>query len=379
MKRIAYFPHDRLGDALVDAGQLPALRRIYRPCEITAFCTCANRELFQELAWCDRVEVYGGEAWTSERGAAFGEFEAAFNTRYDRDAFERCMALKAKARYGYETCEVAEELCRKGYTAYLPLSMWDDETRRWHTSVSEQGAALVRLVDPGFHIDFPRLGLGNFRVDFPEDRPPWRDGRTVLFIPGAGAKEKRWPMERFLKLARVVREAGWSVVFQTGPCECKLGREAAAAGFAVCDTPTLARMAGHMLLARCVVGNDTGPMHLAAMLGAPTVTLYFHGSEGAWFPYGGDVRAGHVALSPGCSRARCMESCKHVASCRRKIALETVEAALKGRGVIDAVLKRETGGENDGKQMQTISWGYGSCCPSCSPENGGCCQHCETI
>ena len=329
MKRIAYFPHDRLGDALVDIGQLPALRRVYAPCEIVAFCTRANRELFQSLTWCDCVEVYGDEAWSAEQGAAFGEFEAAFNTRHDRDAFERCAALRAKVRYGYETCEVEEELCRKGYTAYLPLSMWDDEALRWETGVCEQGAALVRLVDPGFHIDFPRLGLGDFQVDFPEDKEPWQGGKTALFIPGAGAAEKRWPMERFLALARAVREAGWCVVFQTGPCERELGREAAAEGFAVSDTPTLARMAGQMLLARCVVGNDTGPMHLAAMLGVPTVTLYFHGSEGTWFPYGSDERAEHVALSPGCSRARCLASCREVAACGGKIALETVAAALK--------------------------------------------------
>jgi hypothetical protein len=40
------------------------------------------------------------------------------------------------------------------------------------------------------------------------------------------------------------------------------------------------------------------------MQGAPTVTLYFLGSEGTWFPYGGDERAGHIALHPACSRFR---------------------------------------------------------------------------
>ena len=58
MRRVAYFPHDRLGDALVDIGQLPALRRIYGPCEIVAFCTEANRELFGCLTWCDAGKVH---------------------------------------------------------------------------------------------------------------------------------------------------------------------------------------------------------------------------------------------------------------------------------------------------------------------------------
>ena len=342
MRRVAYFPHDRLGDALVDIGQLPALRRVYGPCEIVAFCTEANRELFGCLTWCDAVETYEpGRAWTEGETTAFGEFEAAFNTRHDRDAFERCAALRAKARYGYETCEVEEELCRKGYTAYLPLSMWDDETLRWRTSVCEQGAALVRLADPEFHIDFPRLGAEDFKVDFPEDRPPWQGGKTVLFVPGAGTAEKRWPMEWFLELARNARGEGWSVVFQTGPCERELGRQAADAGFAVSDTPPLARMAGQMLLAWCVVGNDTGPMHLAAMLGTPTLTLHFHGSVGTWFPYGSDERAEHVALSPGCARARCLDRCREAASCGKQIPFGTLEEAWKALCEGERNLKRQ--------------------------------------
>ncbi len=328
MKRVAYFPHDRPGDALVDIGQLPALRRVYGPCEIVAFCTEANRELFGCLTWCDAVEAYETErAWTAEKIVSFGAFEAVFNTRHDWDAIERTRALDAKARYGYETSEVPEGACREGYTAYLPLSMWDDEALRWHTSVCEQGAALVRLVEPGFHIDFPRLGLGDFRVDFPGDEEPWRGGKTAIFIPGAGAVEKRWPIERFLALAGLARESGWSIVFQTGPCERELGRAAAAAGFATSDTPSWGRMAGQMLLSRCVLGNDTGPMHLAAMLGVPTVTLHFHGSEGTWFPYGGDGRAAHVALHPACSRSRCLNSCPKAARCGRKIEFGAVAAA----------------------------------------------------
>jgi ADP-heptose:LPS heptosyltransferase len=338
MRRVAYFPHDRPGDALVDVGHLPALRRVYGPCEVVAFCTEANRELFGCLAWCDAVEAYEvGRAWTAGEVAAFGEFEAVFNTRHDGDAFERTRALDAKARYGYETSEVPEGACREGYTAYLPLSMWDDEALRWKTGVCEQGAALVRLVEPRFHLDFPRLGEGDFRADEPEAwTGAWREpGKTVLFVPGAGAEEKRWPMERFLALARVVRRGGFEAVFQVGPCERELGQVAADAGFEVSDTPSWGRMTAQMRRAFGVVGNDTGPMHLAAMLGAPTVTLYFHGSEGTWFPYGGDERAGHVALHPACSRSRCLESCPAAAGCGRKIEFGAVAEAweaLRGNG-----------------------------------------------
>ncbi len=63
------------------------------------------------------------------------------------------------------------------------------------------------------------------------------------------------------------------------------------------------------------------------MQGAPTVTLYFLGSEGTWFPYGGDERAGHIALHPACSRSRCLNSCPEAADCGRKIAFGAVAGA----------------------------------------------------
>lgn len=74
---------------------------------------------------------------------------------------------------------------------------------------------------------------------------------------------------------------------------------------------------------------NTGPMHLAAMLGCPTLTLYFHGHEGTWFPYGEDGRAVHIALSPRCSRTRCLESCPEAAMCGLAIASETVATVWK--------------------------------------------------
>ena len=168
-----------------------------------------------------------------------------------------------------------------------------------------------------------------------------REARRCFSFPARGRRKNagRW---RFLELARYARGEGWSVVFQTGPCERDLGRQAADAGFAVCDTPSLARMAGQMLLAWCVAGNDTGPMHLAAMLGIPTLTLHFHGSGETWFPYGSDERAEHVALSPGCARARCPDRCREAASCGKRIPFGTVEAAWKALCEGERNLKRKT-------------------------------------
>lgn len=78
----------------------------------------------------------------------------------------------------------------------------------------------------------------------------------------------------------------------------------------------------------CVIGNDTGLMHLACALGAPSVTIMPHGHHFTWFPYGADKRARHVCLAPPCAAPLCVNECAERATCAGKISAEQVEAAV---------------------------------------------------
>jgi heptosyltransferase-1 len=108
---------------------------------------------------------------------------------------------------------------------------------------------------------------------------------------GAGWATKRWPPERFGRLARVLAERhGCRVALSWGPGEQPLVAEAlraAQAGAPDFDAAALPAGPGVHALpgvsflelgaviarARLVVGGDTGPTHLAAALGVPTVAM----------------------------------------------------------------------------------------------------------
>lgn len=101
--------------------------------------------------------------------------------------------------------------------------------------------------------------------------------RPVLISPGAGWPTKLWPARNFGRLAdRIESQLGVPALFVYGPGEEPLVREAqkTAVGRArppvACDILELCALC---LRARMMVAADTGPLHLAAALGASTVAL----------------------------------------------------------------------------------------------------------
>jgi ADP-heptose:LPS heptosyltransferase len=108
----------------------------------------------------------------------------------------------------------------------------------------------------------------------------------VMFVPGGSAHrpEKRWPVEKYGELARILYARGYDVVIIGGPAEATLAHAIQR------DVPRSRDLTGRTDFARIAVlgaraalavGNDTGPLHLAAAAGAPTVVLFSGASDPA--------------------------------------------------------------------------------------------------
>ncbi|MDB5447371.1 MAG: heptosyltransferase family protein [Phenylobacterium sp.] len=108
----------------------------------------------------------------------------------------------------------------------------------------------------------------------------------VMFVPGGSAHrlEKRWPVERYGELARILYSKGFDIVVIGGPQEAALAhriqREAPRTRDLTGRTD-FARIAVLGAKAALAVGNDTGPLHLAAAAGAPTLVLFSSVSDPA--------------------------------------------------------------------------------------------------
>ncbi len=103
-------------------------------------------------------------------------------------------------------------------------------------------------------------------------------GKLAVLAPGSTWASKRWPADRFARVAEHLAERGVQTVLLGAANEADVGRDVRAESHVplldwIGSTPLKEAMA---LIERAdiVVTNDSGPMHLAAALGRPLVAIF---------------------------------------------------------------------------------------------------------
>lgn len=117
-----------------------------------------------------------------------------------------------------------------------------------------------------------------------------RAGGPVVVHPGAGSGKKCWPPEKFLELAGRLAAAGKRVQFVLGEVELERWPARQVEQFStageVCRPATLVGLMDVLIRASAFVGNDSGPGHLAGILGIPTVSVFGPTDAARWKPLG---------------------------------------------------------------------------------------------
>lgn len=110
----------------------------------------------------------------------------------------------------------------------------------------------------------------------------------AILNPGAGWGAKRWPGERYGKVARRLSDRGVPSIVNFGPGEETLAREVetASKGAAHGLQCTISELIALTRRASLFVGGDTGPLHLAAALRVPVVAIFGPTDPARNGPYG---------------------------------------------------------------------------------------------
>lgn len=192
------------------------------------------------------IQLHGGGRNTNPLVAELGAGLTAGLRAEDAPPLDRWV------RYVYYQPEVLRYLEVVGLVDALPVSY------RPRLAVTEADRAELRAVLP------------------PPSRP------RVALHPGSTDPRRRWPAERFAEVGDALAEAGAEVVLTGTGAESVVIRavlaEMRAPATPVVDALRLGGLAA--LYAECalVVANDTGPVHLAGAVGAPTVGIYWVGN-----------------------------------------------------------------------------------------------------
>ena len=122
----------------------------------------------------------------------------------------------------------------------------------------------------------PRHPPSEARIEAALDSMGLAAAPLAILNPGAGWAAKQWSPARYGALALALAARGLRSVVNYGPEEDILASEVAvfSRGTAMPLPTTLSQFIALARRARLFVGGDTGPMHLAAMLGVKTLALF---------------------------------------------------------------------------------------------------------
>lgn len=275
MKNILIIRLGALGDLVFCFQAFAAIRRAHPHARIALLTRAPFADFAQTMPWFDQV-IIDPHANTRQIGPWF-ELIQTIRTF----APDRVYDLQGKTRQTYlyallggpigPTWSGAAPFCR-----YPRL--WPPEKNM--SFVGFLAAQLQRAgIDPVITPDLAWLDAPTDRFNLPD--------QYILLIPGCTphAHFKRWPPESYANLANNFYERGIaSVIIGTrddAPVITAI-HTAAPHSINLCGQTTLHQVAGLARRAVGVIGNDTGPLHLAAAVGAPTLALFSGRSNLIW-------------------------------------------------------------------------------------------------
>ncbi len=271
-ERILVIRHGALGDIVLSFEGFAAIRAAHPAAELVLLTRAPFAGFARSMPWFDQVwtdpapRTWQVAAWFRLRRQVA---EAGFCRVYDLQNSDRTDLLFRilGARRPWWTGRQRRAAVVRPPRAAAP----GPHARDW-LATHLAAAGLGRLPEPALEwldADIAEYGLGT----------PY-----ALLVPGGSAHrpEKRWPADRFAALAGHLLARGVTPVLVGTSAE----REAIDLIKAACPgcrdlggMTDLHQLAGLGRAATVAVGNDTGPMHLLARVGCPSLVLFSAASD----------------------------------------------------------------------------------------------------
>jgi ADP-heptose:LPS heptosyltransferase len=332
--RVLVFRALVLGDMLCAVPALRALRTGLPKAEISLVGLPGMRELAGRLDCVDRFIDFPGWPGLPERPCDVRALPG-FLAELQAQRFDLALQLHGSGA-------VVNPLVAS-FGARITAGFHDDASWR----PAEHADHFVRWPEHGHEIDrlltlTTTLGLPaqGRATQFPlceADRreltriwPGWRTERYACVHAGAQLPSRRWGVERFAAVADALAEQGLQVVLTGSEAERELvGAVARSMRHRVVDLAgrtSLWTLGALIEGAERLVCNDTGPSHIAAALGTPSVVVSCGADVARWAPL---EHALHPVLwQPMACRPCAHAVCPHGHGCAEAIGSEQVLQAL---------------------------------------------------
>jgi len=272
-KEVLVIKLSALGDFVLSLGAMRAVREFHPSARITLLTTQPFEEFARVCPYVDVVETDGRPEGIKPTAALIQRIRRAkYDIIYDfqtsgrtKNYFTALMrGGKAPLWSGHhEKCAFFHD-----NPARAAMHSIDRLAEQLNVAgVAPSGRSAGRT--PPLPENTPRLNPAFFALT-----PPY-----MLLIPGASAhrEAKRWPVANYIALAARIADAGIQPAIIGGTAEGQIAQEIVRREPRVKSLVTRTDLFQIVTLAETcafVVGNDTGPMHMATLAGAPGIALF---------------------------------------------------------------------------------------------------------
>lgn len=317
-RRVVLVKPSALGDVVHSLPVLYALRQRFPDARLAWIVNQTYAPLLENLAVLDEIIEFDRNVLS---GGLRGMWRfAAFLSRLRRCRFDLAIDLQGLLRTGLMVQATAAPV-RVGLGSTREGASW------FYTHILPVPSMNMHAVDR-YWLVAEALGVGStpkrFCLPIAETERQWTDRLLhplsrpwIMASLGTRWETKRWPAAHFVGLLRrTMQHFGGTAIFVGGGDEQRWSQEAAAAVSPSLDLTgrtSLKQLAALLARADLMLGNDSGPLHLAAAYGRPTVAPFTCTSPERTGPYGQPLAA--VATRVDCAAS-------YLKRCRRMVCMD---------------------------------------------------------
>ena len=327
--RILIVEPNWLGDVMFTTPAIRAVRKAFPEAYISCWSVPRVADVLRRNPNVDEVIVYDERRWYQSIGSAIKFVAEISNRCFDlgilfHRSFTRALVLRL-AGVAETVGQASPKRRWLGISHLIDLDYNGMHRVEFYLKI----IGAIGISPDGYYYDF-RLREEDIKyvrsmLEF------WgvRDNFVAL-VPGANWDRKRWPEENFASLAeKIVGELGMDVVLVGSGRDLFLCESIAERSqyrervFVAAGKTTISQLAGLLSIARVVVANDTGPLHIAAAVNNNVIGIFGPTSPKITGLYG-DLAGNNLFVPVGCSVPCYLSECINDFMCMKVITVDMV-------------------------------------------------------
>jgi ADP-heptose:LPS heptosyltransferase len=284
VRKIACIKLWAIGESVLILPMLHEIHQIYPKATIDVICTPQNSEVFTQLLYINRVRIYS--LW---RLLSLIFKSKEYDLVFDAEPFFCFSALLtwrlAKYSVGFShgvRSHLYDRAIKYNDSQHI-VQTYCDMLVGIGIGTPPKPAALQQLAFTNNDSEY----INKLLVDVPSD------ASRIVFSAGSGPSnpERRWASENFISLGRrLISSSNAKIILIGGKDEVSLNSSIAEElSFNCLDLTSKLSLKQLFALLKVIsvfVGNDSGPMHISAAQGAPTIGLFGPNTPVRFAPFG---------------------------------------------------------------------------------------------